>query len=146
MKKRKPRRNPISQLDLQQEFDLVLGEHRRPAFESALQRRAAWYTHRDRLIKESAEEIPGSRPQAFWEFEHLEIREFDGEKWEYLLQNSLLLDGEQAGITANWIDYLQRHTEYLALNSVSLEPYRRQAALLGEIAQEALAKLQKKKE
>jgi hypothetical protein len=142
-KKRKQRRNPVSQLDGQQEFDLVLGESRRPAFESALQRRAAWYEHRSKLIEESAEALPGSRPKAFWQYEHPEVRDFAGEKWEYLLQKGLLLEGELSGIVAGWIDHLAHYTEYMALNGVSLEPYRRQAVVLGQAAQEALAEAER---
>jgi|GEM_PF-3095829 len=135
-KKRKQRRNPISQLDGVQELSLLFGGD--AGFESKLQRRAAWYAHRTALIDLAVENMPGTRPQAFFEYEYPEGKGSPGAEWEFLLQNNLLLDGEVAGILAMWTRTLELSAQGLAHMPDELKARHRQAKLLGEPAMDAL--------
>ncbi|MCL5981385.1 MAG: hypothetical protein M1571_02485 [Firmicutes bacterium] len=138
-KKRKTRRNPVSHLDGIQELSLQFGGDY--GFESKLQRRAAWYAHRTALIDLAVENIPGTRPAAFFEYEYPEAKDSPGEEWEFLLQNGLLLDGEMPGILAMWTRTLELTAEGLAYRPDALEARHRQAKLLGEPAQNALKRV-----
>lgn len=141
MKKRKTRRNPIARLDAIQESSLLYGGD--GAFESKLQRRAAWFAHREALIELDIENIPGTRPAAFFEYEYPEAKDYPGERWEYLLQNNLLHENELAGITALWTWKLELSIGRLALNPRELKPWQRQAELLGGPAPAAFKRVKK---
>jgi hypothetical protein len=143
MKKRAQRRNPISNMNGVQELSLVYGGD--DGFESKLQRRAAWFTHRDRLIELSIENIPGTRPQAFFEYEHPAAKDYPGAAWEYLFTNNLLHENEMGGVVAIWSKVVEL-TAWKCVPAKEVRAYRRQAKLLGKPAQDLLKQALLKRE
>ena len=162
-KKRKQRRNPIHHLGDYQEWELRIGQGGRGSnFESDLQRRAAWFYHRESFLQKYMDEYPGRRPWAFWYYEQPAGREYSCQtQWKYLLQNNLLLEGEYALVLAGWLQMLdlrrgvvemtyEHHQEGIPAMHGNPEwpemkaEYEHQAALLGEPALQAWAKVLEK--
>lgn len=147
-KKRKQRRNPIQQLDFQQEMELMIGDGGKSCFESELQQKAAWYHHRDAMLELCRDEYPGRRPWAYWKFEQPEAGRFTPQRqeWAYLLENNLLLDGELPLVLALWAKMLEMRKGFIKMTyEMNGKPtwrelsgmYECQAGLLGPVARDA---------
>ncbi len=142
-KRRKQRRNPISILSYNQEFELALSEDKEPenragnntAFIDALQKRAAYFAHRDYVLNEGFGNIndsPGHRPGGWWAFESQEKRNRNIDEWEQLLLMGELSDQEKGLILAQWLQRFELSQGRFKMFPAEKEPFKRQAELLAE--------------
>ena len=151
-KKRKQRRNPVQQLDFPQELELSIGRGGALNFESELQKRAAWFAHREYMLEEgfgNRNDHPGNRPEAWWVYEAKQEKPA-GEEWEDLAEMGEMDHTEMAALLAQWTKLLELREEYLRMSYHHYlegftphnapdwpelrRKYERQAALLGDVA------------
>jgi hypothetical protein len=110
----------------------------RPFFPDAMQRRVAWFQHRDEFMP-SAD--PGRRPGGWWSFEHPKIPRLAVEAdFEYLWRAGVMDKDEQAAVLAQWTRMLDLHGELIKMVIADGDPrgylagLHRQAVLLGDVA------------
>ena len=116
-RKRRTAKEKKKVLSSAQYFDLCLSRSRtidkhRPAFQSALERRAAWYAHRGELM-EGFGSGPGRRVGGWWAYEcpkEIPREERDRpnqeEDWEILLALGEMDEDEKAEVLALWAKLL----------------------------------------
>ncbi len=144
-KKRKTRRNPVATLTADQEFELALWSSKDPEkhgntplnFVDAMQKRAAWFQHRDYMLTEGfGSDRPGFRPRAWWLYEKnmkppsastINLEKEPAE-WELLLEMGEMDQGEKAQVLAEWLQM----RELRPLKADNIKVLQRQAALLAE--------------
>ncbi len=109
-------------------------------FDSDLQRRAVYFANKEKLIDRALEENgAGSRPDAFYKYETDLDSDCEIDRHEYLINNSLLFDGEHDALIARYLFILEP-------NKLSIKHHRewerskqfeRQAHVYGGAALEA---------
>ncbi|MHB1042362.1 MAG: hypothetical protein ACYC0Q_05945 [Eubacteriales bacterium] len=122
----------------------VLLDKFRPAWESAFERKRAWFELRDQIMAEWFEDGHfGRRPGAWWAYECPDLPRLPGEEdFEYLIRAGEVKPEERGKILANFVYLLEINRARLQSDlkyspaefDESCEEYERQAQLLGEVA------------